>query len=135
MQRAALRMFEVEDDAAGVRVLGDTGTGERPLRAKRRVTLRGEIIDPKCFAGAMKPGDGKAHKGCAVLCLRGGIPAVFVTSGEVYLVVGADGVSLAGEGLEAVLPFVGDRVEVSGEAGAVGDLKLLYLSGGAIRRL
>ena len=25
----------------------------------------GEIIDPKCYAGAMKPGDGKAHKSCA----------------------------------------------------------------------
>jgi len=39
--------------------------------------LRGEIIDPKCFFGVMKPGSGKTHKSCAARCLSGGIPAVF----------------------------------------------------------
>ena len=38
------------------------------------VTLRGEIVDSKCFLGVMVPGQGKTHRGCASLCLRGGIP-------------------------------------------------------------
>jgi len=43
------------------------------------VTLRGEIVDSKCFLGVMVPGQGKTHRGCASLCLRGGIPpALFV---------------------------------------------------------
>ena len=43
------------------------------------VTLRGEIVDTKCFLGVMVPGAGTTHRDCASLCLRGGIPpAVFV---------------------------------------------------------
>ena len=38
------------------------------------VTLKGEIIDPKCYLGAMKPGGGKTHKACAMRCIAGGIP-------------------------------------------------------------
>jgi hypothetical protein len=45
------------------------------------VTLVGEVIDPKCHLGAMKPGGGRTHKGCAVLCLRGGVPPMFVSPG------------------------------------------------------
>ena len=42
-------------------------------------TLTGEIADSKCFLGAMVPGEGKVHAGCAGLCLLGDIPALFVT--------------------------------------------------------
>lgn len=33
-----------------------------------------EILDTKCYLGAMKPGDGQGHKACATLCITGGIP-------------------------------------------------------------
>jgi hypothetical protein len=42
-------------------------------------TLRGEIADAKCFLGAMNPGEGKVHAGCASLCLLGDVPPLFVT--------------------------------------------------------
>ena len=45
--------------------------------------LSGEICDGKCYAGAMRPGTGLAHKACANLCIIGGTPAVFVSKGEV----------------------------------------------------
>ena len=45
--------------------------------------LSGEICDGKCYAGAMQPGTGLAHKACANLCLIGGTPAVFVAKGAV----------------------------------------------------
>ena len=44
-----------------------------------RRTLKGEIADSKCFLGAMNPGEGKVHAGCASLCLLGDIPPLFVT--------------------------------------------------------
>lgn len=44
-------------------------------------TLTGEIVDSKCFLGAMVPGEGKVHAGCASLCLLGDIPPLFVTRG------------------------------------------------------
>ena len=47
---------------------------EIPSRAIGEVTLVGEVVDPKCWLGDMKPGDGKAHAACARLCMEGGIP-------------------------------------------------------------
>jgi hypothetical protein len=44
-----------------------------------RHTLTGEIVDSKCYLGAMIPGEGKVHQSCAALCLLGDIPALFVT--------------------------------------------------------
>jgi nitrite reductase/ring-hydroxylating ferredoxin subunit/DMSO/TMAO reductase YedYZ heme-binding membrane subunit len=37
-------------------------------------SILGEIIDPKCYFGAMNPGNGKVHLSCAVRCIEGGIP-------------------------------------------------------------
>lgn len=48
-----------------------------------RWRLTGEICDGKCYAGAMRPGTGLAHKACANLCIAGGVPAVFVATGSV----------------------------------------------------
>jgi len=44
------------------------------IGALRDVTIEGELIDTKCFLGVMKPGHGKVHRGCASLCLKGGVP-------------------------------------------------------------
>lgn len=43
------------------------------------VQLTGEILDPKCYFGVMKPGQGKPHKDCAIRCIEGGINPVFMT--------------------------------------------------------
>jgi hypothetical protein len=76
------------------------------------VTLRGQIVDSKCFLGVMVPGAGKTHKDCASLCLRGGIPpALFVQdrAGRSALVlledqsgraIGGRAIALAGEPVE-----------------------------------
>jgi len=37
-----------------------------------KVSLAGEILDSKCWFGAMRPSEGKVHKACASLCIRGG---------------------------------------------------------------
>lgn len=39
-----------------------------------RWRVAGEIVDGKCYMGAMRPGTGKTHMLCAGLCLTGGIP-------------------------------------------------------------
>jgi hypothetical protein len=43
-----------------------------------RYVLKGEIVDSKCYLGAMRPGRGKVHMACAGLCVMGGIPPMFV---------------------------------------------------------
>ncbi len=112
-----------------------------PSRTTGRVTLRGEIIDPKCYSGAMKPGNGKTHKECATLCIAGGIPPMFVAqnpSGEqsYFLLVDADGRALEGQVLhDRVLPFVADDVELSGDLEVRDDMTMLRLAPESIRRL
>ena len=98
-------------------------------RVAANVTLRGEIIDPKCYLGAMKPGGGKTHRACASLCISGGIPPMLVTreadnEETFYLLTTAEG-SPAGEML---LPFVGDRVEITGSLDRRGDMLILAVS-------
>jgi hypothetical protein len=44
---------------------------------RRAFQGRGEIIDSKCFLGVMNPGQGAAHRDCAVRCLSGGVPLMF----------------------------------------------------------
>lgn len=88
------------------------------------VSLRGEIVDSKCFLGAMKPGGGRTHKGCAVLCLRGGVPPAFVSRDEgdaLYLLTGADGGPLD----PGYFELAGDRVRLAGRAERRGDLRVL----------
>jgi len=53
-------------------------------------TLIGEIIDPKCYLGAMNPGEGKPHRSCAIRCISGGIMPVLTWndhSGKKYYAV------------------------------------------------
>lgn len=81
----------------------------------RADTLVGEIVDTKCYLGAMKPGRGKPHRDCASLCIRGGIPAALLVrteTGERELVHLVD---FAGQPLgPELLKWVGQPVEVAG---------------------
>ena len=100
------------------------------------VTLRGEIVDSKCYMGRMRPGDGRAHRACAQLCVRGGIPPVLVTrapggAASHYLLVGPDG----GAVNDAVLPYVAEPVALTGRLSRTGDLLTLSIDPAAIERL
>ena len=92
-----------------------------------RVTLRGEIVDSKCFLGAMKPGDGKTHKECATLCISGGIPPMLIvreTEPRHCLLIDTSGGPLSRD----VYPFIADPVEVSGELAAIGGVLQLRIA-------
>lgn len=72
------------------------------------IELKGEIIDPKCYFGVMKPGKGKIHRSCAVLCISGGIPPVLATNddnniSEYYLITDSNGNPINKD----ILPYVG----------------------------
>src|SRR5262249_19772433 len=117
LARSGVEMIELAaNDAA---VIAETATIEQPARELHgNVTLRGEIVDSKCGLGAMRPGEGKLHRDCASLCIRGGIPPMFVTRGgdradapQVLLLTQADGSAVPPE---TIIPFVGEPVELSG---------------------
>ncbi len=85
-------------------------------------TLQGEIIDPKCYFGVMKPGRGKIHRSCAIRCISGGMPPVFLTTDEAgnsdyFLMTDREGRAIN----EEVLAFVGKPSSVKGEIIELGD--------------
>jgi len=90
------------------------------------VTLRGEIVDTKCYLGAMRPGEGKVHRACANLCLMGGIPpmlAVFHENEAPTLLLLTN---TAGEAFDAdILDYVAPYVSVTGDLYRRGDLLML----------
>lgn len=90
-------------------------------------TLRGEIVDSKCYLGVMKPALGKAHRACAIRCISGGVPPLFVARDErgevrhLYL-LGRDGRALNME----ILDLVALPVEVHGELRTEGERWFLH---------
>jgi hypothetical protein len=104
-------------------------TDAASMLGARSVRLRGEIVDFKCYLGAMKPGDGKTHKACAALCISNGIPPMLITRNErgdleYVLLEDADGASVS----DRVAPFAGEPIEVEGALHSIGSLKVLRLS-------
>ena len=90
------------------------------------VTLRGEIVDTKCYLGAMRPGEGKVHRACANLCLMGGIPPMLAVFHEdaaptLLLLTDAEGKAFDAEILDYVAPYV----SVTGDLYRRGDLLML----------
>lgn len=121
VKRGDLTMVQV----GGVEPAEARFTGNFPSKAfpLGRWKLTGEICDGKCYAGAMRPGRGLAHKACADLCLTGGIPPVFVASGDVngrnfFLMADSDG-KLLGDDLKPLLALY---IEVEGEVEQLDDL-------------
>ncbi|CCH53675.1 hypothetical protein BN8_02789 [Fibrisoma limi BUZ 3] len=92
------------------------------------VTLQGEITDPKCFLGVMKPGDGRPHRACAVRCIAGGIPPLlWVRNGKGrengYVLVGPNGERIN----DQILKAVGQNVRVRGRLGQADNWLILYV--------
>ncbi|MCA9294602.1 MAG: hypothetical protein KDA20_12385 [Phycisphaerales bacterium] len=134
LERNGRRMIELDPAEDALRISAPTTTP--PPRAPGPVVeLVGEILDAKCYLGAMKPGDGKAHKACATLCIQGGIPPMLYVdepSGHRrhYLIIAPDGLSAA----DIVLPFIGEPVSIRGRLAKLADLDLLFIDTGAVTR-
>jgi hypothetical protein len=97
--------------------------------------LAGEILDSKCWFGAMRPADGKTHKACASLCIRGGIPPALFAPGPQRLgalLIMASGGRAYGPGL---LGLVADPVRVRGRVYRQGDLLWIDAPLESIQRL
>lgn len=140
--RSGRYVFAMDTAFGFVEAALDSATRARLARPEAQradaepVVLRGEIIDPKCFTGAMKPGNGKAHKACAINCLQGGIPPMLATrtpSGHesFYLLLDNRGQPI----LEPLIPWVGDPVEVRGQVYRQADMMIVRLQPDSIRRL
>jgi hypothetical protein len=99
-------------------------------------TVRGEIVDPKCYFGVMKPGEGKVHRDCAIRCILGGIPPVLHVQNEkgesnYYLIVGPSGEKMN----EAVQDVVAEPVSIKARVVQQDDWIILYTGKENIKRI
>lgn len=136
LERDGRAIVELSPEASALEAI--EGEPAQAAEAERLgvVELSGEIMDSKCFLGAMKPGDGRAHRACAQLCIRGGIPPVLVTrdiagTRQYFL--------LCDERLRAIdlgiLPNVGIPVKVRGELLRRGEMLMLATAPDRIERI
>lgn len=126
----------VEVDAESLAPLGRAAAVPGATVDLGPVTLSGEIVDSKCYLGVMNPGESKTHRDCAVRCISGGAPPLFVARDRdgrsiQMLLVGDDGRSIHRD----VLPWVAEPIEVSGRLASMGDLFVLHANPTAFRRL
>ena len=101
-----------------------------------RQTLKGEIVDSKCYLGVMNPGQLLPHRACAIRCISGGIPPVLLvrqTNGAAtYLLL----VSAAGRPVnQQVLDLVAEPVQITGEVERQGRLLILRADPSTYRRV
>ena len=90
--------------------------------------FEGETVDPKCYFGVMKPGMGKIHRSCALLCISGGIPPVLATTNEndiaIYFLLTNKAVKPINK---EILPFIGKPSKIKGEVEKIGDWHILRI--------
>ena len=127
LERNGMRMLEVQSAEAAQ---------DSPPRAPTIPIDHGthaiatEILDSKCYLGAMKPGDGIGHKACATLCITGGIPPMMSwtdNAGKTHyaLLTNADGSPMP----ERHRPLIAEPVTIEGRLTARDGWLWMAISG------
>jgi hypothetical protein len=132
-------LMQVDGNDQPINNIAAAGTEKNEILASKDIgtlQLKGEIVDPKCFFGVMKPGEGKPHKDCAIRCILGGIPPVLRvnnTNGTTnyYFILGANGEKMN----RAVQSYVAAPVEIKAKAVQYNDWIVLYVGNNGITEL
>jgi len=81
------------------------------VRADEDLTVQGEVVDMACYMS--KGSKGAAHKACAVLCAKKGVPVGLLTDGgELYLLLDDHNNP---DPYDDVKKLAGERAEVTGK--------------------
>lgn len=104
----------------GLTLVGSLAAQEK---AMKEATIKGEIIDSKCYLTGMMGGKGEEHKDCAIACIKGGLPVAILEekTGKVYVVVPAKGQKGANE---ALVQYAAETVTLKGMFIEKGGTKL-----------
>jgi hypothetical protein len=80
IERDGEKMLQIIPD--GIETFAaDHATKPSAIVRIRTVSVVGELVDSKCHLGVMKPGEGPAHRDCAVRCLLGAVPPMISERG------------------------------------------------------
>jgi hypothetical protein len=105
------------------------------IRELGTVKLTGEVLDPKCYFGVMKPGHGKPHRDCAIRCIEGGMSPVFYVRNKsweanYYLLLDEAGNKMNSE----LKNYIAEPVSLEARAARYDDWIVLYVRRGSIKR-
>ncbi len=138
IQRGKFKMIAVIDGLDWIREDAEASASQAAFPTPQSIatlTLQGEILDSKCWFGAMSPNQGKVHKSCASLCIRGGIPPAFYVKDrkdqKALMVMTDSGLAFGKD----ILEYVADPVEITGQLQRYGSLFLFDTSSASIKRL
>ncbi|MGP1345939.1 MAG: hypothetical protein ACTS3F_04620 [Phycisphaerales bacterium] len=135
-----LRMLELIPTPDAIEPIASDGPTTRPTTSPTPITthsftptgdtltLHAEILDSKCFLGAMKPGQGRTHRACAQLCIQGGIPPMIEArdhnnSPRRLLLLTPEG----GPANDLVLPHAALPVLIRGQLARLGNAEALRI--------
>lgn len=134
IHRDRTEMIEVA--AGSIQALRDADNTASAVEELGAHVLAGEIVDSKCYLGVMNPGHTKPHRECAALCIRGGIPPMFVARNADGRSVNLWLLSETGEPVNHhVLDFVAEPVEITGQVSRIGDQLYFKAAPATYRRL
>lgn len=136
VRRGDIEMLLVSDTGAKAGAGLLPGFQPAPAEDLGRWRLTGEICDGKCYAGAMKPGQGLAHKACANLCITEGLPPVLVMElpvegSTVLLLAGEDG----GPMPDALLHLTAVPLQLEGRLERRDDLLIFRIDQGSVQKM
>ncbi|MBI3006604.1 MAG: hypothetical protein HYY49_14505 [Ignavibacteriales bacterium] len=88
------------------------------------VTLKGELIDIKCYSSGMGGGRGEEHQDCAIQCIKGGLPVGLLDEkGTLYVLVPKKGMK---GGNEALAEHAAHTLTVKGTLQDKGGMKVVH---------
>ncbi len=136
VRRGDLEMLLINANSAKASTTALPGFAPAAPTDLGRWRLTGEICDGKCYGGAMKPGDGLAHKACANLCISEGLPPVLVMElpvegSTVVLLAAEDG----GPMPEAMFDLTAVPIQLEGRLERRDDLLIFRIDERSVQRM
>ena len=131
LQRDDITIIELSEGINSIQKMNSLNQFPEKIQESEGVNISelvGEIIDPKCYFGAMNPGEGKPHRSCAIRCIAGGIMPMFhyIEKGKncYAVLVSSDNSSIN----QSIAPFVGEQVKIKGNIKKFGNWSVIYLN-------
>ncbi len=129
-------LLQVDANDQPVEKWGEAMEMQEPVRKELGLqVLKGEVIDPKCFFGVMKPGYGKPHLDCAVRCIEGGMSPVLMMQDETGKTTYALILDQNGNKMNQSLKnYIAQPIEFLARVVKQDDWLVLYLQPGTLQR-
>ena len=128
-------MIEMVDDS--LEIVSDPKTNPLPPAVQLGdMTIKGEIVDSKCYLGMMNPGVLNSHRACAIKCIEGGIPPLFLLrdgAGNTNKLIMTDPNGKAIN--QQVIDFVAEPIEITGKVTRRGPLLFIAVDPSSFKRL